>query len=232
MSGFTIGILGGMGPRATVYFEQKLLERFQGPDQSVPRIAVVNDGTIPDRTAFLCGHGADPLHALEKSARLLMHARPDIVCMPCNTAHATPILGRLQERIALPLVDMPAAALDTAAGYERVLILGTEGTRASGVYDQRASAGTTTAYPRQAHQAAINRLIAETKARGYIAANRDTLRAVIDASATDAVILACTELSMLNNGLHATMPIIDALDVLADRCAAEHERATYAITYR
>ena len=232
MSGFTIGILGGMGPRATAYFEQKLLEQFQGPDQSVPRIIVVNDGNVPDRTAFLCGGGADPVPALEKSARLLMQARPDIVCMPCNTAHAAQILGRLQERVALPFIDMPAAVLDVAAGYERVLILGTEGTKGSGVYNQRASADTTIMYPNQARQAVINHLIADTKARGYTEANRNSLRRVIAAATADAVILACTELSMLNNDLRAAMPIIDALEVLAVQCATEHEHATYAITYR
>lgn len=215
----TIGILGGMGPRATAYFEQKLLEQFRGPDQSVPCIVAINDGSIPDRTAFLRGIGADPVPALVRSAQRLMLLKPDLVCMPCNTAHAELILGRLQARILLPIVDMPAAALAEAAGHRRVLILGTVGTRLAHVYDRRTVDGIAVTYPDATVQAAIDDLIADTKMHGFKAENQQTLEHIVNHSSEAAVILACTELSMLNRNFQVHKVVIDALEALAARTA-------------
>lgn len=229
MSHGTIGILGGMGPRATVYFEQRLLEKFEGPDQSLPKLIVINDGSTPDRTAFLCHNGADPLPTLLSNALALQRFEPDIVCIPCNTAHAEPILGRLRTELALPVLDMPAAALQSAfsCDYKNILVLGTEGTRASRVYDARAGRATVR-YPERRQQAAVSRLITDTKQRGYTDSNRNVLAAIIGLTDCDAAILACTELSMLNRDLSPSVPVIDALEVLADQCA-DRLRESYTI---
>lgn len=229
MSNLTIGILGGMGPRATVYFEQKLLEKCKGPDQSLPRLIVVNDGTIPDRTAFLCGQGEDPVPALRRNVRALMAHQPDIVCLPCNTAHAARIVGRLRAE-QMPLVDMPEEAMRQAerGGHGRVLVLGTEGTKLARVYDDRA-ANAEVLYPTAADQAVVNRLIAATKHHGFCGACRQALAEVIGKADCDAVILACTELSMLNQGLSTAVPVVDALEALVDACLAASNTG-YAIT--
>ncbi len=230
MSGFTIGILGGMGPRATVYFEQKLLEKLEGPDQILPKIIVVNDGSIPDRTAFLRGHGQDPLPALRRCARALLAQQPDVVCVPCNTAHADGILGQLQAELNMPLIDMPAAAIEQAVllGHARLLVLGTEGTKLADIYDSRAS-GATIIYPTAAAQERINTLITGTKHQGFAASNQAVLADIIGTSDCDAAILACTELSILNQGPLSTMPVIDALEALVDATIAAMD-ASYAIT--
>jgi aspartate racemase len=230
MSTFTIGILGGMGPRATVYFEQKLLDKLEGPDQSLPRIVVVNDGTIPDRTAFLCSGGSDPLPTLRQNVRALSLLGANIVCMPCNTAHADRILGRLQAELSLPIVDMPSAAIQQATlqGHRHMLVLGTSGTKASGVYTCRAN-GATIMYPALLTQAKVDKLILDTKACGYVERNRDALMAIVNDSVCDAVILACTELSMLNKGLATSKPVVDALEALADECI-KHVPAACVIT--
>ena len=222
MKRLTIGVLGGMGPRATVYFEQKLFDKLEGSDQSLPRVITINDGAVPDRTAFLCGNGADPVPILLRNARLLVRLGADVLCMPCNTAHAECILGRLMDQTALPLVDMPAAAMALVEAFQlqEVLILGTIGTRLSSVYDQRTK-GARVVYPVQEVQEAINGLIAATKQQGYKKANRDHLAGIIRQAHAGAVILACTELSMLNRSLVAGKIVVDALEALADECVAQ-----------
>jgi aspartate racemase len=221
MSRFTIGILGGMGPRATVYFEQKLLDKLVGPDQSLPRIVVVNDGGIPDRTAYLCRDGEDPIPCLMDNAEALLRLDPDVICVPCNTAHADRVLGRLQSQLDLPLLDMPLAALEEAerVSCHAVLILGTMGTKLSRVYEKRAS-GTTIAFPSTAVQTEVNRLIADTKSFGFLESNRRILEQITHAASQSAVILACTELSMLNKDLDTQNVVIDALEALVDECVA------------
>lgn len=237
----TIGILGGMGPRATVEFERRLVQLFVGNDQAIPPIVSINDGSIPDRTRFLLGEGADPHEKLAAGAKQLLAYGATIICMPCNTAHAEPILGRLQARLALPLVHMPASCLDEAAmrGYRSVLILGTEGTRLSGVFENTDNAdhdvphdaphNVRCRYPRRSDQAVINRVIAIVK-RGKPITTTDILRLrrIISASGTDGAILACTELSLIRDRL-PKQHVIDSLDVLARRC---HEQAIMAYTGR
>jgi len=215
----TIGILGGMGPRATVEFEQRLLGKLTGVDQQLPRIVATNDGTIPDRSDFLLGKGPDPLPRLLKSAKVLMAAGSNLICMPCNTAHADQILGRLQQLTDLPIVDMPAAAVKAAkqAGYRQLLILGTEGTKVSRVFDMRA-AGLRCVYPNQPDQTIINSLITQTKQGNTLEPLKSKLAGVIRAYNSDAAILACTELSLINPCEQTARPIIDALDELVKQC--------------
>lgn len=222
MSELTIGILGGMGPRATVEFEKRLIERYAGGDQAVPKIVSVNNTRTPDRSAFLSAGGNDPLDELLQSAKLMKLAGVDVVCMPCNTAHSSKILPRLMALLPLPIIDMPAACLLQAElkGYKRVMILGTEGTRLSEVFDSRAI-NIEVIYPNQIVQQAVNKLISSVKNKQRI---RQQDKAVIKqarlASNADVVLLACTELCLLSRAMFEGITVIDSLDVLADRCAA------------
>ncbi len=225
----TIGILGGMGPRATVEFEWRLIKRFEGSDQAIPQIVTINDGSIPDRTRFLLGSGADPLNQLAINAEQLLKFGATIICMPCNTAHADRILGRLPARLALPIVDMPAACLAQAAERDcrSVLILGTDGTRFSGVFDSRAI-NLDCVYPGVSDQRAVNRLIQAIKCGEFISpAQVGQFQQIIDAAGADAAILACTELSLLKGRLPDSCHIIDSLDALVQDC---FEQAVLAYT--
>lgn len=219
----TIGILGGMGPRATLAFEQRLLDAFEGSDQDLPRIISVNDGQIPDRTAFLTMKGSDPYIALMRSAKILASAGVDVVCLPCNTAHAPQILGRLQAQLALPFIDMPAATLAVAEAMElkKLLILSTRGTIVSRVYQSR-SIDIICVFPTNLSQNQIDNAIECIKLGNIDNVNIETLRKIIKKSDCDGVVLACTELSMLGNTLEVPgVKQIDAVDCLVQRCV-EH----------
>src|SRR6266542_21450 len=104
----TIGILGGMGPRATVQFEQLLLDRLPGTDQQLPTIISVNDGAIPDRSAYLLGKGLDPVFRLQHNLEMLEQMDARIVAIPCNTACAPRIFNRLRTAVNTKLVNLPA----------------------------------------------------------------------------------------------------------------------------
>jgi aspartate racemase len=212
MSTTIIGILGGMGPRATVEFEQRLLAQFQATDQDLPTIITINDGSIPDRSLFLLGLGPSPALQLATNAKKLVNLGASIMCMPCNTAHASSILDNLNA----PIIDMPQASLEIAQMQhaQNVLILGTIGTKQSGVFDNRADS-ITCHYPKASGQRFVDRLIADVKLGKPITNARiGRLKLLIQASDCDVAILACTELSLLKDFLQDT-PIIDSLDALA-----------------
>jgi aspartate racemase len=215
-----IGILGGMGPRATVDFESRLLSKFPGTDQSIPTIITINDGSIPDRTDYLLGNGPDPIPQLYINAQKLMAVGADIVCMPCNTAHSDEILGRLQQHIDIPLLNMPKACVEFAIknNAQRVLILGTDGTKASQVFSKQNNA-VQCIYPSDQTQQLLMHIIATIK-RGQQISNTQLfqLEQGIATRPANLVFLACTELGAIQKQLNNTR-VIDSLDILTDQCA-------------
>ena len=84
----TLGIIGGMGPAATLDLFHKILKATPAKrDQDHIHIIIDNFPQIPDRTAFLLGKGENPLPYILKSVRTLEEANVDVLCMPRNTAH-------------------------------------------------------------------------------------------------------------------------------------------------
>lgn len=83
------GVLGGVGPMATVYFQQMVLEMTEAScDQDHLDMLVSNHATIPDRTAFILGESRlSPLFDMAQDAQMLARAGCDFLVLPCNTAH-------------------------------------------------------------------------------------------------------------------------------------------------
>jgi aspartate racemase len=70
-----IGILGGMGPEATIDLFYKIVKFTPAEkDQDHLRIIIDNNPKIPDRTAAILKKGEDPLPALQETARNLEKA--------------------------------------------------------------------------------------------------------------------------------------------------------------
>ncbi|GAH53208.1 unnamed protein product, partial [marine sediment metagenome] len=100
-----IGILGGMGPEATVDLFHKIIKFTPAKkDQDHFRIIIDNNPKIPDRTAAILGKGEDPLPALQETARNLEKAGVDFIIIPCNTAHY--FLPQIQKSVNIPVLNM------------------------------------------------------------------------------------------------------------------------------
>ena len=85
-----IGVLGGMGPAATLDFMAKLLRLTPAErDQDHVPLVVVSDPRVPDRVGpILRGRGESPLAALQAGVRRLERAGARCIAIPCHTAHA------------------------------------------------------------------------------------------------------------------------------------------------
>jgi len=80
-----IGILGGMGPEATIDLFYKIIKFTPAKkDQDHLRIIIDNNPKIPDRTAAILGKGEDPIPALRETAKNLEKAGADFIIIPCN----------------------------------------------------------------------------------------------------------------------------------------------------
>ncbi|MDL2363022.1 MAG: amino acid racemase [Patescibacteria group bacterium] len=219
----TIGILGGMGPRATVVFERMLLDALPGSDQDLPTIITINDGSIPDRSNFILGIGPDPIPRMQRNVASLEHLGADVICIPCNTA-CTPVLFDRLVAENSQLFNLPILVVERLVEQKckKVCLLATSGTVASKTYQTLCKAQEISCLvPSRGTQAIVMQLISAIKG-GYLAKAQRLARRVARNVAImdcDAVILGCTELPLLADQL---VPInsrgIDTLAVLVDAC--------------
>ncbi|MCW1907884.1 MAG: amino acid racemase [Candidatus Saccharibacteria bacterium] len=220
----TIGILGGMGPRATVQFEQLLLDRLPGSDQELPVIISLNDGGIPDRSDFLLGIGPDPLPRMQANLQTLEQAGAQVICVPCNTACAPAIMGRLAPEPTTNILNLPELVISDLVqnNIKKVVLLATIGTVRANVYQQLcADNDIDCLLPKPHLQRQVMEIIRLVK-RGELTRARlvaKQVHAFLDSNSDCVAILGCTELPLIQDALvsfdsHA----IDTLAILANAC--------------
>ena len=219
-----LGVLGGMGPLATVDFMQKIIALSSvGCDQEHIPMMVHNVPQIPDRTASILHQGEDPFPALLKGLRTLERSGAQCVVMPCNTVHYW--FERLSQQTALPMIsilDSVSSAI-RERGIQRVGLMATHATMATGIYKQRIEAdGGECLAPRAQEQEALMQAIYDIKAN-RLDDGRQGMEKVFNqlmADGAQAVILGCTEIPV---GLADTVnqrpeQCIDATALLAQAC--------------
>jgi aspartate racemase len=205
----TVGILGGMGPEATVLLMQRLLQAVDARDDAdhIPLIVHQNPA-VPSRIRRLIeGVGEDPGPVLAQMARDLQAAGAGALAMPCNTAHA--YAPRIIDATPLPFIDMRAATV-AALPKGRVAMLASPAVRITGAFDEHfAAAGITPVWP--AEDGPVLALIRRVK-MGDTGLEAHKAMAELAEVAEAHVLVACTELSLLTKGLER--PFTDSLDCL------------------
>lgn len=135
----TIGIIGGMGPLATVDMFNKIVTLTEANiDQDHIHIIIDNNPGTPDRLNFLFRDGESPEKALVQSAIKLQSMGADALIMPCNTAHY--FYDAIKKYVSIDfinMVDETAKEIKKALPFcKRVGLLATKGTYSTGVYDK------------------------------------------------------------------------------------------------
>lgn len=220
-----VGVIGGVGPLATVYFLDKIVRLTSAErDQDHLDMVVLQHSTIPDRTAFILGESDDdPGAVMARDARRLEAFGVEFVVVPCNTAHF--FTEEIVAAVGVPvlsIVDETVAEARSRTDLTAVGLLATSGTVRSGVY-QRALAthGIDCLVPDPEDQQAVMRIIYEQVKAGQpvdVALLRRVVDGLVDGGA-QLVLLGCTELSVVaeDADLLADPLYVDSLDVLARR---------------
>lgn len=218
----SIGILGGMGPMATVdLFKKVVANTLAGSDREHIRIYIDNNAQIPDRTAAILDGGEDPVPAMLESLRKLEGCGADCVIVPCNTAHY--FVPRLQAQTETPILNMieeTAKACATELPGKVAGLLGTTGTLKTGLYNH-ALRGADVDYilPDEGCQQALMRVIydgvkADADPESYRADMEFVLK-TMSAQGAQYFILACTELPLAFEALRLPQTAVDPTLVLA-----------------
>lgn len=222
-----VGVLGGMGPMATVDLFKKIVENTPAHcDQEHLRIIIDNHPQIPPRVEAILHGGASPLPYLIESAQLLEKAGATFIVIPCNTAHYW--YEQIQAAVHIPIyhiIDNAAAYIQTHYAITRTMLLATIATVQTGLYQKSfAAKGMALSVPTPAEQQIVDAALDDVKA-GYIGNNHylPTLRQIMDQYATQGIhafIGGCTEIPLLFPYLNGNYEKFDPTLMLA-RIAVE-----------
>lgn len=221
-----VGILGGMGPEATIWLMQRVLALTPAEDDAdhVP-LLVDNNTQVPSRiSAIIEQDGEDPTPVLVGMARKLEAAGATALAMPCNTAHF--YADAIRASVGIPFLDMPeltarhvALSLATRAGQpaRRVGMLASPAVRMTGVFEQPfREAGIEPLYPDD--DGPVLESIRDVKAGRIERATFERLEAVVSgmsAAGAEVVVIACSELSIVKDRIGGALPRVDSIEVLA-----------------
>ncbi|WBA84843.1 aspartate/glutamate racemase family protein [Endozoicomonas sp. GU-1] len=219
-----LGILGGMGPLATVDFMQKVIAlSLANSDQEHLPMLVHNVPQIPDRSACILQGGKDPLPSLLQGLKRLENAGAMCIVIPCNTAHYW--FGALQAHSTVKMISIIDVVCQELVrrGITNVGLMATNATVAAGIYKQRVGAlGGECQVPDDLAQQQLMTAIYDIKAGRPEQGSRG-MQMVFDgllAGGAEAVILGCTEIPIGLANIAQQQPerCIDATELLARAC--------------
>ncbi len=229
MSTKTVGIIGGMGPEATVDLLLRVIKATPARDDADHiRTIVDNDPKVPSRIrALLDGTGESPGPYLAAMGRRLESWGAAFLAMPCNTAHY--YHSEIQAAVNIPvlhMIDLTAARIaGDHPGLRRVGLLAATAVVRTGLYTAAFERlGRLTLYPWDAEQGRLMDAIRTIKTGRHGAAELDTLQAAADGlvrAGAEALVVACTELSVIAGGLSSNVALYDASQVLAEAIVKE-----------
>lgn len=234
-----VGILGGMGPEATVDLMRRIIEGTPAADDGDHiRMFVDNNPQVPSRIAALVeGTGTSPLPVLQQMARNLEQQGVDLLAMPCNTAHH--YYADIASQVSIPFVnilDETATRLRAAlgSGVRRVGLLASSALRGIALYEPAfRNVELELVYPSDSAQAALMDLIRSVKAGRHEQAGLDAFAGAADDLATqgvDALLIACTELSAIAPPSLARVACFDSAQFLADAVVERATGPTHKVT--
>lgn len=216
-----IGILGGMGPQATMDFYHQILRltaQISGVAVEQDHIStlIFSNPKIPDRASSQQGERRKLLERyLIDSAKVLEQGGADVIAMPCNSAHIAH--QQIQAATSLPVLDMIAITGERLVqqGYNKVLLLGATATYQTGLYQQQLDdLGIEVVCPSDEQKAMLMTMIKDVKLEHDLVHARGHLLEMMY-SFDLPVILGCTELPIIVGEANVERSLINPTELLA-----------------
>jgi aspartate racemase len=217
-----VGIIGGMGPEATVDLMQRIIRLTPATDDKDHiRCIVDNNPKVPSRIkAIIDGDGQDPGPVIADMARRLEAWGADFLVIPCNTAHY--YYDQVRQAVKIQVINMIDQVADQVkirfSNDKKIGMLASPAVAITKLYTRRLEAlGMAEVWPDHDHQDQLFTIIRQVKT-GCISPDLHREYARVCEHLKDrgvrVAIVACTELSALGGGL--PLHTIDASQVLAE----------------
>ena len=215
---YKLGVIGGMGPLATVKFYDKVvLNTDAHNDNEHIDLVVLNHSTMPDRTRCIIEKkDLEFLNVIKKDLEILDNIGVDVVAIPCNTSHY--FYDEFSKYTNLKIINMIEETIleIKRRGVKQVAVFGTIGTLNSKVYDKYAQKyGIEVKELSAEDKNSVMNIIYKIKETNNLE-NKDFIEILNKYCDNDTIgIIACTELSLLD--ICKSINTIDALDVLVNK---------------
>ncbi len=220
----SVGVMGGMGPEATVDLMRRVIRATPAADDCDHiHMVVDNNPQVPSRIkALIEKTGQSPLPCLQEMAHKLEQWGVDFLAMPCNTAHY--YHTQIQDIVGIPLLDMigisVAAILKDSPQIRIAGLMASSAVLDLGLYDQEfASHNVGVVHPENESQQRLMQAIRTVKTDNYGSLEHKSLQAAADNLVTqgaDILLIACTELSILAGELNSSVRCYDTAQLLAE----------------
>ena len=217
-----LGILGGLGPMATVYFYEMIVSHTKAErDQDHIDIVINSRATTPDRTAYIMGKSSEnPLRIMVEDSKRLKEYGVTLLAIPCNTAHY--FYDMLTDAIDIPFLNImeETASYLNSINVKKAGVLATAGTVSSRTYHRYLEAhGIECIVPDEDNQKIITDIIygdIKTGKHADMEKFRAAAQSLFDKGA-ERIILGCTELSLIKKNEGLDKRFVDSLEVLAKK---------------
>jgi aspartate racemase len=223
----TLGLIGGMSWESTIPYYREI-------NQTVKQVL----GGLHSAKVIVFSVDFHEIEVLQRSgdwdsagkiladaAQALERAGADMLVLCTNTMHK--VAPAIEAAVSIPLFHIadPTAEEIKAHGYQRVALLGTRFTMEQAFYKDRLQQahGLDVITPEEADRHIIHRIIYEELCLGSIqeASRQEYIRIIagLIANGAQAIILGCTEISLLVNQSHASVPLFDTTALHARKAA-------------
>ena len=218
------GVMGGMGPDATVDFMARVIALTDsGSDQDHVHMIVDQDPTIPNRQRAIREGLTDVTEALGAMAKRLEDAGADFLVMVCNTAHV--FLDDVHSSTNIPFISIIDESVReigrVCPDARKIGVMATDGCLNTGVYqDAIAASGRAALVPVGIELEQLMRLINAIKGGQKGAEIRQSMQSSANelvSQGADVIIAGCTEIPIVFEGENCAVPVVASTYVLAQR---------------
>lgn len=225
--GNKIGIIGGLGPMATVYFMQRIVEMTEASsDQEHIEIITYNVPSIPDRTSYILGKVGvtNPGPVMRDINKKLEMEEPTCVAIPCMTAHH--FYDEVKEGVKNEVIHGIQETRDYLKGLnvKRVGLMATDGTIKTQLFQKELEKnGIELITPKVDDQKDVMTIIYDQAKCGK-PIDIDLFYKVshnLKEDGAEVIILGCTEFSLVKKEFDLEPGYLDVIDVLARACVTK-----------
>jgi len=215
------GVMGGMGPQATVDFMAKLVAQTDANcDQDHIRLLVDHNPAVPNRHEAIAGDPKPVVNALVAMARTLERAGADFLVMVCNTAHA--FQSEISAAVDIPFVSIVDEVVSElgllSPAAQGVGIMAAQGCLRAGLYQSAFNeSGLKPICWTDSELTQFMTLLYQIKAGDDLAIIRpqlEHLAQVLVRRGAHVLLAACTEIPLILQGGTGPTPLLSSTDIL------------------
>lgn len=230
MKNITVGVMGGLGPMASVYFYKMVTDMTDATkDQDHVDMVITNRATTPDRSSYILGESDEnPVYKLVDDAKKLEQFGVDFIVITCNTAHY--FYDKINQSVEIPVLNIVEETVKYAKenGHKKLGILATTGNVKTELYQNMCDRFNIDYFVLDDdRQKKVMEIIYDDIKSGK-PADMNKFNKIVDHlkdNGCDGVILGCTELSILKNDNNLGDDLyIDSLKVLATQTIIKSNR--------